>query len=152
MLKLRSIGLTDYRVLEGRQSIGRIRLAEERMPPMSYTVHDFSTGQANRDVIPVSQGHALVRSGSFPSRRWLRLRAVPVSTRKPHDLDQSRRSTATKNGAWHQEDGFPISKLPGSPLSFSAWLCSPSSCCPLSKRGLRTTSRSLATARRPGAG
>ena len=32
MLKLRSIGLSDYSVLEGRQRIGRIRLATERMP------------------------------------------------------------------------------------------------------------------------
>ena len=32
MLKLRSIGLSDYSVLEGRQRIGRIRLASERMP------------------------------------------------------------------------------------------------------------------------
>ena len=40
-----------------------------------------------------------------------------------------------KSGAWHQ-DGFPTSKLPGSPPSFSAWrLCSPSSCCPLGERG-----------------
>ena len=35
MLKLRSIGINDYRVLlEGRQRIGRIRLAEERIPPV----------------------------------------------------------------------------------------------------------------------
>ena len=32
MLKLRSIGLSDYAVLEGNQRIGRIRLATERMP------------------------------------------------------------------------------------------------------------------------
>jgi hypothetical protein len=32
MLKLRTIGLSDYSVLEGRQRIGRIRLATERMP------------------------------------------------------------------------------------------------------------------------
>ena len=32
MLKLRSIGLSDYSVLEGRQRVGRIRLATERMP------------------------------------------------------------------------------------------------------------------------
>jgi hypothetical protein len=42
MLKLRSIGLSDYSVLEGRQRIGRIRLATERMPCVwlwSVTVH-----------------------------------------------------------------------------------------------------------------
>jgi hypothetical protein len=45
MLKLRSIGLTDYRVLKGRQSIGRIRLAEERMPPIwLWTVNIHLTG------------------------------------------------------------------------------------------------------------
>jgi hypothetical protein len=32
MLKLRSIGLSDYSVLEGRQRIGGIRFADERMP------------------------------------------------------------------------------------------------------------------------
>ena len=32
MLKLRSIGLRDYSVLEGEQRIGRIRFAGERMP------------------------------------------------------------------------------------------------------------------------
>ena len=74
MLKLRSIGLTNYRVLAGRQSIGRIRLAEERMPPMSYTVHDFSTGQANRDVIPVSHrdaGSGFARCRSAPGNRMI---------------------------------------------------------------------------------
>jgi hypothetical protein len=42
MLKLRSIGYNDYSVLEGRQRIGRIRLAEERAPPVwlwSIIVH-----------------------------------------------------------------------------------------------------------------
>ena len=42
MLKLRSIGLSDYAVLEGRQRIGRIRLATERMPCVwlwSVTIH-----------------------------------------------------------------------------------------------------------------
>ena len=32
MLKLRSIGIRDYSVLEGDQRIGRIRFAGERMP------------------------------------------------------------------------------------------------------------------------
>ena len=40
-----------------------------------------------------------------------------------NDPDQHGRSTAAKKGyAWHQ-DGFPTSKLPGSPPSFSAWRC-----------------------------
>ena len=34
MLKLRPIGIRDYSVLEGHQRIGRIRLADERMPPI----------------------------------------------------------------------------------------------------------------------
>ena len=42
MLKLRSIGLNDYSVLEGRQRIGRIRMATERMPCVwlwAVTIH-----------------------------------------------------------------------------------------------------------------
>ena len=42
MLKLRSLGLDDFSVLEGRQRIGRIRLATERMPCLwlwSVTIH-----------------------------------------------------------------------------------------------------------------
>ena len=60
MLKLRSIGINDYSVLEGRQRIGRIRLADERMPPVwlwAITIHlpgglpsgsspDFNTAKA----------------------------------------------------------------------------------------------------------
>ena len=60
MLKLRSIGTRDYSVLEGAQRIGRIRLADERMPPVwlwAITIHlpgglptgsspDFSTAKA----------------------------------------------------------------------------------------------------------
>jgi hypothetical protein len=34
MLKLRPIGPHDYSVLEDSQRIGRIRLADERMPPV----------------------------------------------------------------------------------------------------------------------
>ena len=42
MLKLRSIGLSDYSVLDRGQRIGRIRLATERMPCVwlwNVTVH-----------------------------------------------------------------------------------------------------------------
>ena len=42
MLKLRSIDLSDYAVLESGQRIGRIRLATERMPCVwlwSVTIH-----------------------------------------------------------------------------------------------------------------
>ena len=60
MLKLRSIGIDDYRVLDAGQRIGRIRLADERKPPVwlwAITIHlpgglptgsspDFSTAKA----------------------------------------------------------------------------------------------------------
>jgi hypothetical protein len=52
MLKLRSLGINDHSVLEGRQRIGRIRLADERMPPVwlwAVTIHlpgDLPTGSA----------------------------------------------------------------------------------------------------------
>ena len=42
MLKLRRNGIRDYSVFEGRQRIGRIRFAEERLPPRwlwNVTVH-----------------------------------------------------------------------------------------------------------------
>ena len=42
MLKLRRIGIDDYSLFEDRQRIGRIRLAEERLPPMwlwNVTIH-----------------------------------------------------------------------------------------------------------------
>ena len=42
MLKLRTIGMRDYRVLEGRQRIGRIRFADEPMPGVwlwNITIH-----------------------------------------------------------------------------------------------------------------
>jgi len=42
MLKLRSLGINDYSVLEGRQRIGRIRLADERIPGVwlwNVTIH-----------------------------------------------------------------------------------------------------------------
>jgi hypothetical protein len=60
MLKLRSIGLSDFAVLESGQRIGRIRFADERMPPVwlwAVTIHlpgglptgsspDFNTAKA----------------------------------------------------------------------------------------------------------
>jgi hypothetical protein len=42
LLKFRSIGLSDYAVLEGSNRIGRIRLATERMPCVwlwAVTIH-----------------------------------------------------------------------------------------------------------------
>ena len=34
LLKMRSIGIDDFSVIEGRQRVGRIRLATERTPPI----------------------------------------------------------------------------------------------------------------------
>ena len=62
MLKLRSIGLSDYSVLEGRQRIGRIRLATERMPCVwlwSVNVHlpgGLPMGSANENIRHTSLG------------------------------------------------------------------------------------------------
>jgi hypothetical protein len=42
MLKLRTIGIRDYSVLEGGQRIGRIRFADEHMPGVwlwNITIH-----------------------------------------------------------------------------------------------------------------
>ena len=64
MLKLRTIGIRDYRVLEGRQRMGRIRFADERMPGVwlwAVTIHlpgglptgsspDFRTAKAEFKV------------------------------------------------------------------------------------------------------
>ena len=45
MLKLRSIGIEDYSVLEDKQRIGRIRFAEERQPPIwLWTINIHLTG------------------------------------------------------------------------------------------------------------
>ena len=49
MLKLRTIGINDYSVLEGRQRIGRIRFADERLPPawlwsVQITARRFADG------------------------------------------------------------------------------------------------------------
>ena len=42
MLKIRPIGINNYRVLEGEQRIGRIRFADERTPGIwlwNVTIH-----------------------------------------------------------------------------------------------------------------
>ena len=45
MLKLRTIGIDDYSVLEDNQRIGRIRLAGERQPPIwLWTINIHLTG------------------------------------------------------------------------------------------------------------
>ena len=51
MLKLRSIGIRDYSVLEGHQRIGRIRFADERMPPIwLWNVSKDELAAAYRDL------------------------------------------------------------------------------------------------------
>ena len=62
MLKLRSIGLSDYSVLEGRQPIGRICLATEHIPRVwlwSINVHlpgGLPMGSANENIRHTSLG------------------------------------------------------------------------------------------------
>jgi hypothetical protein len=74
MLKLRTLGLSDYSVPEGRQSIGRIRLATERNPGISLwsvsgppprrTPDGFSQGSRH--------GQVGVQNLSFASQRPLK--------------------------------------------------------------------------------
>jgi hypothetical protein len=69
MLKLRSIGLSDYAVLEGRQRIGRIRLATERMPCVwlwSVTIHlsgDLPMGSFQDLNTAKAEGPSRTRAG-----------------------------------------------------------------------------------------
>jgi hypothetical protein len=94
MLKLRSIDLSDYAVLEGRQRIGRIRFAEERLPPRwlwNVTVHlpgvlpmgsskDLDTARVEfktaceelKASTPPEQLAARLPSDEHPGRRRLR--------------------------------------------------------------------------------
>ena len=73
MLKLRTIGFNDYRVLEGRQRIGRIRFADERMPGVwlwNVTVH-LSGGlpmgsSKDIDTAKAEFGGAVVFSAACP--------------------------------------------------------------------------------------
>ena len=82
MLKLRSIGIRDYSVLEGQQRIGRIRFAGERMPGVwlwNVIVHltgglpmgsakDLDTAKAEFGGLesPEGQDHAGATGGSLP--------------------------------------------------------------------------------------
>ena len=90
MLKLRSLGLDDFSVLEGRQRIGRIRLATERMPCLwlwSVTIHlpgglpmgsaGFLHGQSGvSGSLESSEGqnHAGATRGGLPGRKHSRRR------------------------------------------------------------------------------
>ena len=56
MLKLRTIGIQDYSVLEDRQRIGRIRFAGERQPPIwLWTINIHLTGGLPMGSIPRSR-------------------------------------------------------------------------------------------------
>ena len=71
MLKLRSLGINDYSVLEGRQRIGRIRLADERMPPVwlwNVTVH--LTGG-----LPMGSSYDLDTAKAEFAGAWIALKA-----------------------------------------------------------------------------
>jgi hypothetical protein len=52
MLKLRSIGINDYRVLEAGQRIGRIRLADERTAGLAVGRHDSPARRPPHGLIP----------------------------------------------------------------------------------------------------
>ena len=71
MLKLRSIDLSDFAVFEGKQRIGRIRLATERMPCIwrwSVTIH--LTGD-----LPMGSAQDLDTAKAEFAGAWLDLKA-----------------------------------------------------------------------------
>ena len=96
MLKLRSIGLSDYAVLESGQRIGRIRLATERMPcvwlwnvtiqlggelPMGSS-QDLKHGQGGVQgglESPEGQDHAGAARGSLQGHEHSGRRLTPIS-------------------------------------------------------------------------
>ena len=66
MLKLRSIGISDYAVLEGGQRIGRIRFAEERLPPRwLWLPHGRDGVQGSLEGVE-SPDHAGAARGGLP--------------------------------------------------------------------------------------
>jgi hypothetical protein len=79
MLKLRSIGISDYSVLEGRQRIGRIRFVIERMPGVWLERHhpphgllpDFNTAKAEfkASASLMGRGFAFYRAATDLGRR-----------------------------------------------------------------------------------
>ena len=81
MLKLRSIDLSDLAVFDGKQRIGRIRLATERIPCVwrwSVTIHlggpphGFIPGTSTRPTSTslVAEGSGNRRSLRRPLQRW----------------------------------------------------------------------------------
>ena len=87
MLKHRTIGIRDYRVLEGRQRIGRIRLTTERMPCLwlrNVTIHltgglpmgsakDLDTGKAE-----FKAAWAALKAGTTPEQLAAAYKAMNI--------------------------------------------------------------------------
>ena len=81
MLKLRSIGVRDYSVLEGHQRIGRIRFAGERLPPIwTWNVVVYLTGG-----LPMGQAGDLDTAKADFKVAWeaLKARATPEQCWQP---------------------------------------------------------------------
>jgi hypothetical protein len=85
LLKLRSLGENDYSVLEGKQRIGRIRYASERMPGIwiwNVTI-DFAGG------VPLGTADDLDSAKREFKTAWLALKARST----PEQLAAAYRST-----------------------------------------------------------
>ena len=81
MLKLRSIGIQDYSVLEGEQRIGRIRFAGERTPPIwLWNVDIHLTGG-----LPMGSSKDLDTAKADFKAAWeaLKARTTPEELRAP---------------------------------------------------------------------
>jgi hypothetical protein len=71
MLKLRSIGIRDYSVLEGHQRVGRIHFAGERLPPVwTWNVVVHLTG-----ALPMGQAGELDTAKADFKVAWEALKA-----------------------------------------------------------------------------
>jgi len=78
MLKLRSIGINDYSVLEGRQRIGRIRFVIERVPGVwLWNVNVHLTGG-----LPIGSSKDLDTAKAEFKAAWVALKARTT----PHQL------------------------------------------------------------------
>jgi hypothetical protein len=103
MLKLRSIGLSDYAVIEGRQRIGRIRLATERMPCVwlwSVTIH--LTGG-----LPMGSSKDLNTAKAEFKAAWKALKANRAGAARgglPGNEHPGRRVNAERSGALRDDD------------------------------------------------
>jgi hypothetical protein len=150
MLKLRSIGLNDYRVLEDRKRIGRIRFADERLPGVwlwSITVPlsgDLPTGSfpalvgsrgpwQSRDRSAGEKGLSLVESkrrDGEDSTGWLGAAGFAPGTVRPCLYDPAgcspaadRRRTPTSGRDTRPPAGlsFPRTPLPCDRSPASGW-------------------------------